>query len=129
MINIVRLMMFAVHVQEHLRPKLPFGHGIVKRLNPQRLNQKEVQTRFRAMLLNPVNEKIIRVQLMRHYHIIRSDHCAQLSFLPAPSVKNRLPVEERRLGALQQSTERAETAPGKQIDAQTSMEKQAVNDR
>jgi len=90
-------MVLAVHVQEHARPKLAFGKRVVKVLNPQRLNEKETQTRFGAMLLDAVNEQIIGVQLMRHHDIIGSDHCAQYlscawflsKKIPGPNAKSR----------------------------------------
>ena len=36
-------------------------------LDPNRLDEKKVQLRLGTMLLHPVDEKIVRVQLVRHH--------------------------------------------------------------
>ena len=108
MINVVRLMVLAVHVKEHPRPNLAFCQSVIKSLNPQRLNEKEIQTGFRAMLLDAVNEQVIGVQLMRHHDIIGSDHYVQyLSCSRLLSKRDSRP-EAHLTESFQQSRERAE---------------------
>ena len=108
MINIVRLMVLAVHIEKHPRPNLAFCQSVIKGLNPQRLNEKEIQTGFRAMLLDAVNEQVIGVQLMRHHDIIGSDHYVQyLSCSRLLSKRDSRP-EAHLTESFQQSRERAE---------------------
>ena len=66
-INIIRQMMLAVHIQEHAGPDFVTGIEIVEAGDPERLDQEEIQAPFRAMTLDPMNEEIIGIQFVGHY--------------------------------------------------------------
>src|SRR2546428_1678496 len=74
MINLFGLVMFAVHIEQHPRPNLAELHIKMKGLHPKWFDQKEIQVGLCAMPLDAVDEKIIRIQLMRHGQIIYPLH-------------------------------------------------------
>jgi hypothetical protein len=73
-INVLRQMMFAVHVEQRAGPELAFGKQIAERLDPDRFHEEKVQSLLGAMLLDSMDEQIIRVQLVRHHQIINARH-------------------------------------------------------
>ncbi len=66
--------MFAVHVEQRARPNLAFGIEIAEGLHPDRLDKEKVQSLLGAVLLDAMNEQIVRVQLMGHHQIINPRH-------------------------------------------------------
>jgi hypothetical protein len=74
MINVLGQVMFAVHVEQHARPDPAFGKQIAKWLHPHRFDEEKVQAPLGAMPLDAMNEQIIRVQLVGHYHVINPRH-------------------------------------------------------
>ena len=78
MVNIVGLMMFTVHIQQHSWPNMPFSQSLVETVDPERLHQKEIQPRLGSMLLDTMDEEVIGVQFVRHHKIINSKHKKKL---------------------------------------------------
>ena len=72
--DVLRQVMFAVHVEQCARPDSALGKQIAERLHPNRFDEEEIQARFGAMLLDAMNEQIIRVQLMGHHQVINPRH-------------------------------------------------------
>ena len=66
MVNVVRKMMLAVHVEQHPGPDFILGVILVKPLDPERFDEEEIQADLGAVLLDPMNEKIIGIQLVGH---------------------------------------------------------------
>ena len=77
MVNVVRQMMLAVHVEQCPRPDFAFGELVAERLHPERFDEEEVETQLGAMLLHAMDEQIIRVQLVRHHQVINPRHARQ----------------------------------------------------
>ena len=66
--------LLAEHVQQHARPKPARVQLFVEQLHPERLHQEEIQPGGGALLLDAVDEVIIRVQLVGHDEIINAYH-------------------------------------------------------
>ena len=73
-VQLVRLMMLAVHVQEHTGPDAALLELIEERVNPGGFDEEKIQPGFGAQALDGVDEKIIRVQLVGHHQIIDARH-------------------------------------------------------
>ncbi len=68
---------------------MAFIQFLIETLDPERFYQEEVQPRLGTMPLDPVDEKIIRIQLMRHDKVVNASHASNylacrgnLSILP-----------------------------------------------
>ena len=73
-VGILRTMMLAVHVQEHSSPDIPSLKELVKRFDPDGLDEKKVQSEPSTVKLNPMDEEIIRIEFVRHYEIVNARH-------------------------------------------------------
>ena len=73
-IDVLRQVMFTVHVEQRARPDLAFGKEIAERLHPDRFDEEKVQPLLGAMLLDAMNEQIIRVQLVGHHQVVNPRH-------------------------------------------------------
>src|SRR5690242_1596210 len=78
-IDVVGKMMLAVHVEQRPRPDLALGQLIAKRFDPERFDEKKVQAQFRAMLLDAMDEQVIRVQLVGHHQVVNPRHAGEYS--------------------------------------------------
>src|SRR4051812_25243796 len=74
MVDVLRLVVLAMEIQEDSCPNLAFGEGFVELLDPRGLDEKEVEAEFGAMLLDAVNKEIIRIEFVGHHHVIGPDH-------------------------------------------------------
>ena len=72
--DILRLVMFAVHVQQHARPDFAQLVEDAERLDPERFDEEKIQPALGAMLLDAMDEKIIRIQLVGHHQVIGPGH-------------------------------------------------------
>src|SRR5205085_4843312 len=73
-IDFLRLMMFAMHIEQHSRPHFSKLQIKMESFDPQRFDEKEIQPGFCAISLDALDEKIIRVQFMGHYQVINALH-------------------------------------------------------
>ena len=90
MVNVRIVVMLAVHVQQHPDPDFATLEVFPETFDPERLDQEKVHPLLRAMLLDAVNEKIIRVELVRHHEVVNPGHAkdylaaaCRLSIVPA----------------------------------------------
>ena len=67
-------MMFAVHVQQRARPNIVALEGFEERFDPDRFDQEKIQSLRRAHSLDAMDEKAIRIQLVRHHQVVNASH-------------------------------------------------------
>ena len=68
--NVVGLMMFTVHVEEHPGPELAALELVQERFHPKRFDEEEIQTTIRAGPLDAMDEPVIRIELVRHHQVV-----------------------------------------------------------
>jgi hypothetical protein len=64
--RVVGQMMFAVHVQKRARPDFFAFEGFEETANPKRFDEKKIHALFGAAALDAMDEKTVRIELMRH---------------------------------------------------------------
>src|SRR5688500_12345538 len=73
-INLVGLVVLAVHIEQHAGPDSALVEGLVETVNPKRLDEEKIQPRRDRILLDFVDEQIIRVQFMGHCEVVNAYH-------------------------------------------------------
>ena len=73
-IRILGVVVLAVHVQQDTSPDLATFHFLTEQVHPLWVDQKEIQTKARGMVLDAMNEKIIGVQRVCHYQVVNPSH-------------------------------------------------------
>ena len=76
--DILRLMMLAVHVQQHARPDSAGLKVFIEQLDPGRFDEEEVQPRLGTQALDLVDEVVICVQRVRHREVVDPSHALTL---------------------------------------------------